>query len=165
MNKVFVVIKTKKIFKVNYSQIKIIIHQDSYIHAIIQFKNGMIKLIAHDTTMEIPIANTLYNNHYKKNNFRIIDFKKLNNLRFKNVNRKKFPLTKIIEKLPTNESLFETIIVSANDELVDLFLKKKIKYIHIKSELLAIIDHNEYKKYKKILPRNISDVITLSNYV
>ena len=165
MNKVFEVIETKKIFNINYQQIKIIIHENSYIHAILQFKNGMIKLVAHNTTMDIPIANTLFDKEhiYKKNSS--ISLKKLNNLTFQKVNHKKFPLVNIIKKLPNSDSLFETILVATNDELVDLFLKRKIKYSHIKSKLVENIEKKEFKRYKKILPRTISDVIKLSNQV
>ena len=35
-------------------------HPQSIIHAIIQFNDGMIKIIAHETTMDIPIRNTIY---------------------------------------------------------------------------------------------------------
>ena len=94
-----------------------------------------------------------------------INIKKLNILRFQNVNYKKFPLVNILNDLPKNDSLYETILVSANDELVDLFLKKKIKYNEIKSKLAENLQKKEFKKFKKILPRTISDVISLSNYV
>ena len=36
------------------------VHPKSYIHAIIKFKNGIIKMIAHDTTKKIPNFNTIY---------------------------------------------------------------------------------------------------------
>ena len=62
MNKVFEVIEAKKIFNLNYDQISILIHPKSYLHAVVKFNDGIIKLIAHDTTMEIPIFNTLYEN-------------------------------------------------------------------------------------------------------
>ena len=165
MNKVFEVIETRKIFDIKYNKINIIIHKDSYIHAIIQFKNGMIKLVAHNTTMEIPIANTLYNNnHIFKKNI-LVDFKKLNNLNFTNVDSKKFPLVNIIRQMPNKDSLYETVLVSINDELVNQFLNKKIKYSQIKSILIENLKKKEFEKFKKIVPRTISDVITLSNNV
>ena len=61
MNKVFEVIEAKKIFNVNYNQLDILIHQN-HIHAIIEFKNNMNSIVAHNTTMDIPIFNSLYNN-------------------------------------------------------------------------------------------------------
>ena len=66
MNKVFEVIEAKHIFKIPYNKISILTHPSSYIHAIIKFSNGMIKIIAHDTTMQIPIFNTIYTDENKK---------------------------------------------------------------------------------------------------
>ena len=60
MNKVFEVIEAKNIFKINLNKISILIHPKSYVHAIIKFNSGMIKIIAHDTTMDIPIFNSIY---------------------------------------------------------------------------------------------------------
>ena len=49
MNKVFEVIEAKKIFNIDLDKFDILIHPKSYIHAIVKFKNGLIKLVAHDT--------------------------------------------------------------------------------------------------------------------
>ena len=59
MNKIFEIIEAKKIFNIDYKQISILIHPKSYVHAVLKFNDGMIKILAHDTTMEIPISNTL----------------------------------------------------------------------------------------------------------
>jgi 1-deoxy-D-xylulose-5-phosphate reductoisomerase len=57
MNKVFEIIEAKKIFNIHLKKLDILIHPHSYVHAMIKFNNGMIKIIAHDTTMTIPIFN------------------------------------------------------------------------------------------------------------
>ena len=59
MNKVFEVIEAKHLFNIPYEKISILTHPDSYIHAIVKFKNGLIKIMAHDTTMKIPIFNSI----------------------------------------------------------------------------------------------------------
>ena len=81
------------------------------------------------------------------------------------VDEKKFPVVKILRSLPKNHSLFETIIVTANDNLVKMFLDKKIKFLDISKFLLKIINNNEFKKYKRIKPTNITQIRLLSNYV
>ena len=48
------------------------------------------------------------------------------NLNLKKVSSKKYPMVKLIKMLPDRLSLFETVIVSANDMLVELFLNKKL---------------------------------------
>ena len=131
MNKVFEVIEAKKIFDLSYNQISILVHPHSYLHAILKFKDGMINLIAHETTMSIPINNTLGLFKNKKINFKEVDVNKLNKLQLSKINKKKFPITKVLNKLPSNDSLFETVIVSVNDHLVNLLLKHKITYLEI----------------------------------
>ena len=51
----FLKLLKQKIFNINYSNLKIIVHPTSYVHALVKFNDGMIKIIAHDTTMEIQI--------------------------------------------------------------------------------------------------------------
>ena len=74
-------------------------------------------------------------------------------------------MVKLFKYLPSKQSLFETIIVSANDMLVELFLKNKIKFTDIQKKLFYIIKLNEFTKYKKIYPRKTKDIIELNNYV
>ena len=164
MNKVFELIEAKKIFNIDYKKLSILIHPKSYLHTIVKFKDGMIKLVAHDTTMEIPILNTLNNSIHNKK-FKKLDLQKLNNLNLKSIDKKKYPSTKIIKKLPNKDSLFETIIVSANDTLVDLFLRKKIKYTQISEKLLKFINKPKYIRMKKIKPKNIEEIIKLNEDV
>ncbi len=164
MNKVFEIIEAKKIFELSYKKLSILIHPKSYVHAIIKFRNGLIKIVAHETNMKIPIFNSLYSS----NNFinsKKLDLKILNDLSFKEINYKRFSVIKILNKLPENSSLFETILVSINDKLVELFLANKIKFTDISKKMHNILDLKELKKYKMIKPRKINDIIFLNNKI
>ena len=70
-----------------------------------------------------------------------------------------------LKYLPQKISLFETVIVSANDTLVNLYLNGKIKYKDIIYKLLKIISLNEFVKLKKISPKSVSEIINLDKYV
>ena len=114
--------------------------------------------------MKIPIFNSLYSS----NNFinsKKLNINVLNNLEFKEINYKRFPVTKILNKLPENSSLFETILVSINDKLVELFLANKIKFTDISKKMHNILDLKELKKYKMIKPKKINDIIFLNNKI
>jgi 1-deoxy-D-xylulose-5-phosphate reductoisomerase len=165
MNKVFEVIEAKKIFDLNYNQLKILIHPKSYLHAIVKFNNGLSKLLVHDTNMTIPIFNSIYLHSDKKIKSKKINIKILNNLDLKKIDTTRFPVIKILEKMKNKDSLFETIIVSANDKLVNLFLSKKIKFISISRILLKICSIAEFKKFKSIKPKNIDEINNLADYV
>ena len=165
MNKVFEIIEAKKIFNVNYNKLEIMIHSKSYIHALVKFTNGLTKILIHDTDMKIPIFNSLYSTDEKKLSSKNINFDILNNLNLHKVNLKKFPSIKVLKLLPKKNSLFETVIVSANDKLVEMFLNKKIKFLDISKVLLKILKNKEFVKYKKISPRNVTQIEQLSKYV
>ncbi len=166
MNKVFEVIEAQRIFKLPLSKFKILVHPKSYVHAIVKFTNGISKILIHDTNMEIPLFNSLYyNNSDKKLKTSEIDFDKMNNLNFSNVNLSKFPSINLLKKIPNNISLFETVLISANDSLVELFLAKKIKYTEINKYLNIVINLKEFSKLKLIQPNNVNQIIKLSKYV
>ena len=67
------------------------IHPQSYVHSIIRFKNGLIKMILYNTDMKIPISNTLYGKKNHVLSVKKIDAKILNKLSFQNVDIKRFP--------------------------------------------------------------------------
>ena len=165
INKIYEVIEAKNIFNINYKNIKILLHPNSYVHAILKFNNGLIKLIAHDTTMKIPIFNTLYFNQFKKIISKELNIGVLNNLKFNAPDVKRYPMIKLLKLLPVKNSLYETVIVSANDCLVELFLKEKIGFSNIQKELFKIIQSKEFVHYKKKVPKNLDDILNLNNYV
>ena len=167
MNKIFEVIEARNIFNISYKKIKILVHPKSYVHAIVKFNNGLIKMLIHETSMEVPIFNTIYNDIRINKNFTSneIDINKLNNLNFSNADYIKFPSQKILSLLPNNHTLFETVLVAANDKLVDLFLKNKIGYNDIIKLLLKVIKLKEFQKYKKKSPNSVEQIVNLSKYV
>ena len=165
MNKVFEIIEAKKIFDLKYMQINILIHPNSYLHAIVKFNNGLTKLLIHDTNMSIPIFNSIYLKGDKKIKSKNLNLDILNNLNLTNVDQKRFPVVQILKKLHNKCSLFETVIVSANDNLVHQFLNGKIKFTDISKNLLKILNDKEFLKLKNITPKNIEDINKLANYV
>ena len=165
MNKVFEVIETKNIFSTSYKKISILVHPKSYIHAIVKFHDGTFQFLAHEATMKIPIFNTLYLNRYKKFKSKELDIETLNNLKLQKIDKKLFPVINILKSLPSKTSLFETVLVATNDELVKLFLKGKINFYEIANYILRITNSKEFQKYKKKIPKNIRDIHNLSDYV
>ena len=165
MNKVFEVIEAQRIFDIELKKFKILVHPNSYVHSIVKFNNGTTKILVHDTNMKIPIFNTLYQNSNKKLMSKKLDITKLNNLNFKNIDKKKFPVINILNHVSKKFSLYETVIVSANDLLVQLFLDGKIKFLDISIYLKKIVKLKEFKKFKHILPTNVNQIIKLSKYV
>ena len=165
MNKVFEVIEAKKIFNLSMNKFKILIHPKSYVHAIVKFKNGLIKLVAHDTNMKIPIFNSIYDENKNKFNSKKININLLNNLKLSNVDIKKYPLINVLKLIPKKESLFETLLVSINDELVDLFLENKIGFDDISTKLNQLIKNKTLLKYRQKKVNNFTEIEKLNEFV
>tara|TARA_B100001175_G_scaffold306150_1_gene303944 strand:+ start:1149 stop:2318 length:1170 start_codon:yes stop_codon:yes gene_type:complete len=165
MNKVFEVIEAQRIFKIDIKKFDILVHPSSYIHSIIKFNNGQIKILAHDTNMKIPIFNSIYHEEVKKINTKKININILNNLKLAKINYYKYPSIKILKKVGNINSLFETVLVSSNDELVDLYIKNKINFLEINKILLKVLNSKKYLNLTKKKPKNISEIINLSKEV
>ena len=161
MNKIFEVIEAIKIFDLEPKQVGILIHPNSYLHAIINFNNGLTKLLAHDTTMQVPIANAIYSNfkeyNYKNNNFK---YDMLNGLNFIKPDLKKFPLLQLL-KYKFNNTYLEIILVSLNDALVKKYLNYEISYISIHTLMIRFLKKPYFSKYYSSMPKNINDIKTM----
>ncbi len=165
MNKVFEVIEAKNIFNIDYKNISILTHPKSYVHAIIKFKNGLTKFLIHEPDMKIPIYNSIYYQIGK--NFKNIplNFDTLNNLNLKKVEENKFPLVKLLKRLPKNSSLFETVLITINDYFVYKFLDEKINFQKLVKMIHKISNLREFQKFRKIKPKNLKEIYNLRDYV
>jgi len=165
MNKVFEVIEAKNIFNITYKKITILTHPKSYIHAIVKFKNGLTKILAHDPDMKIPIYNSLYKDEQNNIDSKPLNLDILNQLNLTKVNLKKFPLVKILDNLPKYSSMYETALITINDYLVFKFLAKEIDFNKLIKSINKISNLKEFQKYKKIKPKNVDDIYRLRKYV
>ena len=163
MNKIFEFIEARKIFNLKKKKLSIIIHPSSFVHAVVFFKGNIIKLLAHQTDMMIPISNAL-GIYEKNNNYSFLkNMDKLNNLKFQNPKINQFPLLKILDYIPENFTYFETILITINDNLVYKYLNNSINYISIHLNLLRLIKSPFFKRYYKLKPKNIYDIKEMIN--
>ena len=164
MNKVFEVIEACKLFKFNKKKYKIVIHPQSYVHSIVRFKNGLIKMILYNTDMKIPISNTIYKNKNSFSNESKIDTKILTNLSFEKVNINKFPSIKLIKKCLNSGYSTPIIINASNEVLVGLFLKGKINFLDIVATINKIFKDKDFNKYAKRKPKTVKEIKTIDSW-
>ena len=72
---------------------------------------------------------------------------------------------KILNKINNKNTLFETVLISANDQLVELYIKNKIKFVEINLYLKIILNYKKYLNLINKKPKKISDIINLSEEV
>ncbi len=164
MNKLFELIEAQKLFNIPSNKLDILIHPNSLVHAIVEFKNGLTQFIYHETSMIIPIANAIYDEKIKIEEF--YKLKKHNsltmikNLTFSKVRKEIFPVIKLKKRI--NEYTSTPIIVNAcNEILVDQFLQKKIPFLSISKIIMTILNDKNYKKYAIKSAKNINQIIKI----
>jgi len=164
MNKILEVIEASLIFNLPISKFKIIIHPQSLIHAVVEFKNGLSSMLYHYNDMKIPIANSLYSNFYinktSGNNFSL-----QKNLSFHNADIKKIPSIKILKLTKILNDKGFILINSLNEILVEKFMENKILFTDIVHKLLSILDSKAVKNHlKNHQIRHIKDVFKTYNF-
>ncbi len=168
MNKILEVIEANKLFSIDQKKIEIIIHPESLVHAIIEFKNGLCKFIYHQTTMLIPLANALFEKDLYIDDYIKPNKKKGNSIFFKNLNflkvdKKRFPIIKLKNRM--NEHISTPIIINAaNEILVDLYLKEKISFNTFYKYLLKVLNDRNYRKYAIKEPKNIDQIFLVDKW-
>ena len=165
MNKVFEVIEARNIFDIDYKKISILTHPKSYVHAIVKFNNGLSKILIHEPDMKIPIHNSIYLSDKKKIKSKPLDINILNNLEFKKIDYSKFPLAKILNILPKNNSLYETALITINDFFVLKFLNKEIKYNQLVRLINKFAHNKNFMKLRNMQVKKIEDIYKIRDYV
>ena len=167
MNKMFELIEAHKLFNIPLNKLDILIHPNSLVHAIVKFKNGLTKLLYHDTSMVVPLANAIFDGNLSiKNYFNNSKKNKPNyfpDLIFKQPDKKVFPIIKMIKRI--NEYPSTPIILnSANEVLVDQFLQKNTPFLSISKIIMSIMNDKNYKKYAIKRPQNIYQIRSVDNW-
>ena len=167
MNKMLEIIEAHKLFSIDLKKIDIIIHPESLVHAVIEFKNGLFKFIYHETTMLIPLANAIFGDDININDFlkpksnsNSASFKSLN---FLKVDNKRFPIIKLKNRI--NEHISTPIIINAaNEILVDQYLKEKISFNTFYKYLTQVLNDRNYRKYAIKVPKNIDQIFLVDKW-
>ncbi len=166
MNKLFELIEASKIFNLPMKKFDVIIHPKSYVHALVNFKNGLSKIIIHDTQMEIPIFNAIFDRtseKYLKN--KDINFQNLNGVNFIKPSNSIFPLLKLIKEYKRNDSYYEIILVTVNDYFVKKFLNGNINFLKMQIKLLKKLKDPYLSKYYNKYPKKINDIYMIVDKV
>ena len=165
MNKILEIIEAQKIFSISFNKLKILIHPESLVHAIVKFNNGLTFFLYHEPDMKIPIANSIYGSSIKINKVVSKNIKntKIKNLEFFEPKISKYKILEtlnFIKKYPSAGIL----INSANEELVSMFLRGKIQYNSIISSILNLIKDKKFKKYAIHPANNLNQIYFLNDW-
>ena len=153
MNKGLEVIEAHWLFNINYSNIEIVVHPQSIIHSMVQFKDGSVKAQLGVPDMKIPIQYALtYPRHYPSN-WERLDFKEVKDLTFEAPNFERFPCLLLAYDALEQKGSSPAILNFANDYSVFRFLKDEIKFTDIPKIIELAMKHHDWNENP-----NLSDI-------
>ncbi len=160
MNKGFEIIEAKWLFDVDPTQIEVVVHRQSLVHSMVQFKDGTIMANIGPKSMQIPIAYALNYPNRLCNNIQKLDLFEIADLKFEKPNLDKFKCLRLAYKAIEMGHSYQVILNAADEILVDGFLNGKIKYTQIADGLEEMMN-----MYEKVELNSIEDILEFDKKV
>ena len=132
VNKGLEVIEAHELFNVDYDDIEVVVHPQSIIHSMVEYVDGSIIAQMGVANMKTPI---LYAFTYPEKEFNssinFLNLIKNNNLTFEEADREVFKGIDLAYRAGRTGGTMPTVFNASNEVAVELFMKKKIKFLDI----------------------------------
>lgn len=154
VNKGLEVIEAKWLFSVGLEQIQVVVHPQSIIHSMVQFKDGGILAQLGTPDMKLPIQYALSYPDRRPMEGKRVDFYELGQLTFEKPDMETFRGLKLAYEAAQTGGSMPTVYNAANEKAVSLFLEKRISYLQI-TELIEAAMNN----HKVIANPTVEDIL------
>ena len=155
VNKGLEVIEAHYLFDIDYDNIETVIHKESIVHSLVEFKDGAIIAGLSYPDMRIPIHYAISNpKRIESNLIKKMDFKSIFNLSFIPMDYNRYPLLELAYKVGKMGGIMPMVYNSANEVAVKLFLEGKINFLGIDDIILYAVNNT-----KNIINARIEDII------
>lgn len=142
MNKGLEIIEATYLFGVELSRIKVVIHPEAIVHALVELRDGMVLGLLGETDMRLPIQHALYYPERKKNTFPKLDIVNIGALHFYAPDEKKFPCLALAKHARKIGGTMTTVLNGANEVAVEAFLRQDIKFLEIPNIIEEVMNRH-----------------------
>ena len=156
MNKGLEVIEAHFLFDCDYDNIEVIVHPQSIIHSMVEYKDASVIAQLGSPDMRLPIQYALNYPERKEMIAKPVNFYELGALTFEKPDLETFKCLRFAYEAGKIGGLAPTILNGANEEAVALLLKEKIKFLQI-AEII--------EECMSVFKENYYDELTLDNII
>lgn len=147
VNKGLEVIEAHYLFNIDYDRIETIIHPESIIHSMVEYKDNSVGAVLYSPSMIIPIQEAILDK-LSKTDVPKLDFAKLRTLNFKEMNYERFPMIKLAYEVGKKGGLYPTVYNASNEIAVELFLEEKISFLEIENIISNAVKNFDNSKFE-----------------
>lgn len=158
MNKGLELIEAHWLFDVPPSQIEVVVHPESIIHSMVEFKDHSIIAQMGVADMRVPIIYALDYPERHENSVESLDFSKLKSLSFGQPDLDRFPCLEIAINACQVGGTVPTVMNAANEVLVAAYLNDKIGFYDI-SEIIQ----ESIQNFETILSPSLEDILAVDH--
>lgn len=156
MNKGLEIIEAHHLFGLPYSQIDAVIHPQSIVHSMVEYKDGSTIAQASPPNMKGPIALAINYPHRTEGATPPLDWSKAATWNFAPIDEKRFPAVALARHCGGLGGALPAIFNAANEVVVDAFMQGKVNFVEIIATVEAIVA--QYEKGSIPTLRDLSDV-------
>lgn len=143
MNKGLEVIEARWLFDIPYENIDVVVHPQSIIHSMVEFKDGSIKAHLGQTDMRIPIQYALSYPDRLPSPLPSLNLVEVGNLSFEEPDIENFPcLGYAFEAIKLGKT-YPAVLNAANEEAVSAFLNRAIGFTDIPKVIRHVLDNHK----------------------
>lgn len=147
MNKGLEVIEAKWLFDLNDDQIEVVVHPQSILHSAVEYEDGAIIGQMGKPDMKLPIAYALtYPKRKRLKNTQMSRLWEIGSMTFESVDMSRFPCVRLALEAMKKGGSFPVVLNSANEVLVDEFLKGTISFLDISKYVEKALYTHDYKE-------------------
>lgn len=140
MNKGLELIEAKWLFELDIHQIHILIHPQSVVHSMVEYRDGSIIAQLGIPDMITPISYALSYPRHVDTPLRPLDLEEVGTLRFMKADTRKFRCLELALRAAEIGDSMPAVLNGANEVAVDLFLKGRIGFLQIPSLIERTMD-------------------------
>lgn len=144
MNKGFEVIEAKWLFGLRPEQIDVVIHPQSIIHSMVQYRDGSIKAQLGVPDMRLPIEYALTFPQRRQTNFERLDFTKCSQLTFEQPDPTRFRNLALAFEAMRRGGNMPCALNAANEIAVDAFLHERIGFLQMSNLIETVLERTTF---------------------
>lgn len=160
MNKGIELIEAMYLFGLDESRVDALISPGSFVHGLVEFEDGSVKMLAAEPDMKLPAGSCLF---WPERFFPSGEFKRpalnLREVRFEEIDAARFPAVRITREVMRLKGGYPAVLVGADETAVDLFLKGRIKFTEITGVIERVLEGFEGGE-----PESLDDAVRLVEY-
>ena len=156
MNKGIELIEAMYLFGLDEKKVDALISPGSFVHGLVEFEDGSVKILAAEPDMKLPAASCLF---WPERFFPADDFRRpgfVREVKFTEIDAQRFPAVRIARECMRLKGAYPAVLVGADEVAVDMFLKGRIGFTQIAGLVETVLEARNWSE-----PVSLDEAIAL----